>query len=63
MLEVLEIGPAHVTCVRIDFMSYTILGGSWLVGRKGLASLPADCNLNMGGEESFADDLNGNGVL
>ena len=31
--------------------------------RKCLSGLPANCNHHMGGGESFADDLNGNGVL
>ena len=31
--------------------------------RKCLVGLLANCNDHMGGGESFADDLNGNGVL
>jgi hypothetical protein len=31
--------------------------------RKCLGGLSTNCNHNMGGGESFADDLNGNGVL
>ena len=31
--------------------------------RKCLVGLSANCNNHMGGGESFADDLNGNGVL
>ena len=33
------------------------------VERKCLVGLFANCNYHMGGGESFADDLNGNGVL
>ena len=38
----------------------------WSAGpfeRKCLGGLLANCNNHMGGGESFADDLNGNGVL
>jgi hypothetical protein len=31
--------------------------------RKCLGGLSVNCNDHMGGGESFADDLNGNGVL
>jgi hypothetical protein len=31
--------------------------------RKCFDGLPTNCNHYMGGGESFADDLNGNGVL
>lgn len=34
-----------------------------LAERKCLVGSSANCNYNMGGGESFADDLNGNGVL
>jgi hypothetical protein len=34
-----------------------------LVGRKRLAGSSTNCNHDMRGGESFADDLNGNGVL
>ena len=34
-----------------------------LLERKCLSGLSVNCNHNMGGGESFADDLNGNGVL
>jgi hypothetical protein len=32
---------------------------AWLSLRKCFGSLPTNCNHNMGGGESFADDLNG----
>lgn len=34
-----------------------------LAERKCLVGLSTNCNHDMGGGESFADDLNGNGVL
>ena len=34
-----------------------------LLERKCLSGLPTNCNYHMRGGESFADDLNGNGVL
>ena len=47
---------------EIDIDSCTILGGSWLLAERPVAALRS-ASPNMSGVKSFADDLNGKGVL
>ena len=64
VLETMMLGPAHVSCVEIElvlvYQIWWIFGG---LGGNYLSHSSTNCNHNMGGGESFADDLNGNGVL
>ena len=55
--------PAHVSCVKIETCSKTKLGGLGSWRGNATVSSSMDCNYDMRGGESFADDLNENGVL
>jgi hypothetical protein len=50
-------------CVEIELLLVNQIRWAWPSERKCLVGLPANCNEHMRGDESFADDLNGNGVL
>ena len=58
MLERDDFCPAHFRWIRIRLFSrWTIAGWQRCAQRKGFVRLPADSNVNMRGDKSFAYDL------